>query len=208
MEPRRVRIALRVAAAGVMLFLYLPLVVIVLFAFNASKHPGAGRSPSTRRTGSAWPGTTSRRAPPLGNSFTVAIRAVAARARARHRWRGVRALSASSSSAATRLAALRPADRAAGHRHRPRAALGASSTWASTLSLWTMVVGHATFCIVVVFNNVIARLRRSATSLEEASMDLGADGWQTFRHVTCRASPPRSWPAGCWRSPCRSTRWW
>ena len=47
-----------------------------------------------------------------------------------------------------------------------------------------MVVGHATFCIVVVYNNAIARLRRSSTSLEEASMDLGASGWQTFRHVT------------------------
>jgi putative spermidine/putrescine transport system permease protein len=53
-----------------------------------------------------------------------------------------------------------------------------------TLSLWTIVVGHATFCIVVVYNNVIARLRRMPTSLTEASMDLGADGWQTFRFVT------------------------
>ena len=47
----------------------------------------------------------------------------------------------------------------------------------------TIVVGHATFCVVVVFNNVIARFRRTAYSLIEASMDLGADGWQTFRHV-------------------------
>lgn len=50
-------------------------------------------------------------------------------------------------------------------------------------SVWTITVGHATFCIVVVFNNVIARLRRTAPSLIEASMDLGADGFQTFRHV-------------------------
>jgi putative spermidine/putrescine transport system permease protein len=48
----------------------------------------------------------------------------------------------------------------------------------------TIIVGHATFCIVVVYNNVIARLRRTPTSLVEASMDLGADGWQTFRYVT------------------------
>ncbi|ELY6345630.1 ABC transporter permease [Cronobacter muytjensii] len=47
----------------------------------------------------------------------------------------------------------------------------------------TMVVGHATFCVVVVFNNVIARLRRTAWSQIEASMDLGADGWQTFRYI-------------------------
>src|SRR5215211_2329887 len=52
------------------------------------------------------------------------------------------------------------------------------------LSLWTIVVGHATFCIVVVFNNTVARLRRMSRSLEEASMDLGADGAQTFRLVT------------------------
>lgn len=52
------------------------------------------------------------------------------------------------------------------------------------LSLFTVIVGHATFCIVVVYNNVIARLRRTSASFEEASADLGADTWQTFRHVT------------------------
>ncbi len=52
------------------------------------------------------------------------------------------------------------------------------------LGLLTVVIGHATFCIVVVFNNVVARLRRAGTSMEEASMDLGASGWQTFRYVT------------------------
>jgi putative spermidine/putrescine transport system permease protein len=52
------------------------------------------------------------------------------------------------------------------------------------LGLFTIIVGHATFCIVVVYNNVIARLRRTSRSLEEASMDLGADTWQTFRYVT------------------------
>ncbi|HEX7474182.1 MAG TPA: ABC transporter permease [Candidatus Limnocylindrales bacterium] len=51
-------------------------------------------------------------------------------------------------------------------------------------SAFTIAVGHATFCIVVVFNNVIARLRRTSRSIEEASMDLGADALQTFRYVT------------------------
>jgi putative spermidine/putrescine transport system permease protein len=51
-------------------------------------------------------------------------------------------------------------------------------------SIWTIVIGHATFCVVVVYNNVLARLRRTSGSLVEASMDLGADGWQTFRFVT------------------------
>jgi putative spermidine/putrescine transport system permease protein len=50
-------------------------------------------------------------------------------------------------------------------------------------SYWTIVLGHATFCIVVVYNNVIARFRRSSPALIEASMDLGANSFQTFRHV-------------------------
>jgi putative spermidine/putrescine transport system permease protein len=50
-------------------------------------------------------------------------------------------------------------------------------------SFWTIVIGHATFCIVVVYNNVLARFRRSSPALIEASMDLGADGFQTVRYV-------------------------
>ncbi|AFL53102.1 putative spermidine/putrescine transport system permease protein [Sinorhizobium fredii] len=50
-------------------------------------------------------------------------------------------------------------------------------------SFWTIVLGHATFCIVVVYNNAVARFRRISGSLIEASMDLGADGFQTFRYV-------------------------
>jgi putative spermidine/putrescine transport system permease protein len=50
--------------------------------------------------------------------------------------------------------------------------------------LTTVIIGHATFCIVVVYNNVLARLRRLSGSLEEASADLGATGLQTFRFVT------------------------
>jgi putative spermidine/putrescine transport system permease protein len=53
-----------------------------------------------------------------------------------------------------------------------------------SLTLMTVIVGHATFCIVVVYNNVVARLRRTSGSFEEASADLGADPWQTFRWVT------------------------
>ena len=52
------------------------------------------------------------------------------------------------------------------------------------LSLLTVIAGHATFCIVVVYNNVIARLRRVSGNLEEASADLGAHTWQTLRFVT------------------------
>jgi putative spermidine/putrescine transport system permease protein len=52
-----------------------------------------------------------------------------------------------------------------------------------TFGLTTIIVGHATFCVVVIYNNVIARMRRTAGSLDEASADLGADNWQTFRYV-------------------------
>ena len=53
-----------------------------------------------------------------------------------------------------------------------------------SFGLWSVIVGHATFCVVLVFNNVQARLRRVGGSLSEASADLGATGWQTFRFVT------------------------
>ena len=52
-----------------------------------------------------------------------------------------------------------------------------------SFSTFTIAVGHATFCVVVVYNNVLARLRRTAGSVMEASADLGASGFQTFRHV-------------------------
>ena len=50
-------------------------------------------------------------------------------------------------------------------------------------STWTILMGHATFCIVIVFNNAVARFRRLSGSIVEASLDLGANGFQTFRHV-------------------------
>jgi putative spermidine/putrescine transport system permease protein len=50
-------------------------------------------------------------------------------------------------------------------------------------SFWTIVIGHATFCMVVVYNNVLARFRRMGRSQIEASMDLGATSFQTFRFV-------------------------
>src|ERR1700730_2147646 len=52
------------------------------------------------------------------------------------------------------------------------------------LSIWTIVIGHTTFCIVVVYNNVLARLRRTQGYLFEAAPDLGANGFQTFKDIT------------------------
>jgi putative spermidine/putrescine transport system permease protein len=56
--------------------------------------------------------------------------------------------------------------------------------WGIGLSFWTIVIGHATFCTVIVYNNVVARLRRLPPSWVEASMDLGAGPWRSFRLVT------------------------
>lgn len=50
-------------------------------------------------------------------------------------------------------------------------------------TFWTIVIGHATFCVVTVYNNVLARFRRTGGSMIEASMDLGANTFQTFRHI-------------------------
>ena len=64
-------------------------------------------------------------------------------------------------------------------------ALNSAFQWAGiTLSVWTIIIGHTTFCIVVIYNNVIARLRRTSNSQLEASADLGATGLQTLRFVT------------------------
>jgi putative spermidine/putrescine transport system permease protein len=61
-----------------------------------------------------------------------------------------------------------------------RSAIG---TLAIPFTFWTIVIGHATFCMVVVYNNVLARFRRMGGSLIEASMDLGANAFQTFRYI-------------------------
>ncbi|NTT84403.1 ABC transporter permease [Tabrizicola fusiformis] len=50
-------------------------------------------------------------------------------------------------------------------------------------STWTIILGHATFCIVIVFNNAVARFRRLSGGILEASADLGANAFQTFRHI-------------------------
>jgi putative spermidine/putrescine transport system permease protein len=64
-------------------------------------------------------------------------------------------------------------------------ALHSAFQWAGiSLSIWTIIIGHTTFCIVVIYNNVIARLRRTSNTLLEASADLGASTFQTFRLVT------------------------
>jgi putative spermidine/putrescine transport system permease protein len=185
MESRFTRLLIRVGAAITLVFLYAPLVILALYAFNKG---------ITR----AWP-------PDLWTTrwFTAAMRDDLLPGALRN--------SLLAAAGAT-LVALVLGSLAAFAVHRysffgrdtisfalvlPIAlpgivtaiALSSSINYANSaiglqFGLLTIIIGHATFCIVVVFNNVIARLRRTPTSLVEASMDLGADGWQTFRFVT------------------------
>jgi putative spermidine/putrescine transport system permease protein len=181
MEPKSLRIALRIWVILVLAFLFVPIVLIVLYAFNRSNiesWPISGFS--LHWFAVAWHDSQVRAAFLLsvrvGVFATVlAVLLGSAVAYALHQFRffGREAISF--------LLVL------------PLALPGIitgialNSFFSFTgiqLGTLTIVIGHTTFCIVVVFNNLIARLRRTSGSLAEASMDLGARGWQTLRYVT------------------------
>jgi len=175
------RIAFAIWTMLIMLFLFVPIAIIIVYAFNPSNvqsWPLSGLS--TKWFSSTWHNAEMRhalwlsvRAGLLADGIALLLGSAAAFAVHRFRFFGREAVSF--------LLVL------------PLAlpgiitgmALNSFFSFTSiTLSLTTIVIGHATFCIVVVYNNVLARLRRTPSSLIEASMDLGADGWQTFRYVT------------------------
>jgi putative spermidine/putrescine transport system permease protein len=182
MDSTRVaRIGLRLATAATLAFIYLPILIIVMYAFNADP---LQRWPITGYTidwiGRAWADQgvraaffASLRAAIGATAVALVLGSLIAFAVHRHRFFGREALSfivvlpIALPGIVTGLA-LNIAFRTVG----------------IDLGLLTVIVGHATFCVVVIFNNVIARLRRTSTSLQEASMDLGADTWQTFRYIT------------------------
>lgn len=184
LEPRGVRWLMKGATAFVLAFLYVPLLVILLYAFNPSKAqawPISGLT--TKWFGVAWRNDDVREA--LLNSLKAATGAMiialllgslAAFAVHRFRFFGREAVSfllvlpIALPGIVTGMA-LNSAINVGGE------------LFGISFSLLTIIVGHATFCIVVVYNNVIARLRRMSPSLVEASQDLGADGLQTFRYV-------------------------
>ena len=179
-ETRATRIGMRVASWLVLAFLYVPLGVIFLYAFNSSigqAWPPAGLT--TKWFSVVWHNTEVRsalsasvRAGLGATAVALVLGSLAAFAVHRFSFFGREAVSfllvlpIALPGIVTGLA-LNSAIQA-GH---------------INFSLWTIIVGHATFCVVVVYNNVIARLRRTPGSFVEASMDLGADGWQTFRYV-------------------------
>jgi putative spermidine/putrescine transport system permease protein len=179
-ETRTTRVLIRMAAGSVLAFLYVPLVIIFLYAFNSSvgqRWPPPGLT--LHWFAVAWHNAEVRRALWLSvkaglgaTSIALFLGSLAAFAVHRFKFFGRETVSfllvlpIALPGIITGLAL--------------NSAIQASGV---TFSLWTVVVGHATFCVVVVYNNVLARLRRTPTSLTEASMDLGADGWQTFRYV-------------------------
>jgi len=188
MESLWSRILVRVGAALVLVFLYLPLAVIVVYAFNRSAiqaWPPQGLT--VHWFGEAWKNPDLRSAALVSVKAGLGATAIAlvlgtTVAFAVHRFRffGREAISF-----ALVLPIALPGIITG-------VALNSAINFGHSLfgldfSLFTIIVGHATFCVVVVYNNVVARLRRTPTTLAEASMDLGADGWQTFRFVTMPA---------------------
>jgi putative spermidine/putrescine transport system permease protein len=176
------RWVLRAGTAVTLAFIYIPLIVIAIYAFNESRSQAwpidgltlewfdrAFHNPGVRDA--LW---TSVKAATGATLIAIALGTLAALAISRYRFFGKDTVS---------FLIILPIAL-------PGIVTGMALNATFTqvlgvdLSLFTVIVGHATFCIVVVFNNAVARLRRSGTSLEEASADLGANSWRTFRFVT------------------------
>jgi len=182
MLSSRMRTLLQAWTIGALVFLYAPLALVLINAFNSSKtfaFPPTGWT--LRWWHDAWASEGMWRV--LGNSVVVGLCAtaialvlgtMAAFAVQRYRFFGRQTVN---------LLVVLPITF-------PGIVTGIAlnATFTSVLhvalGLATVIIGHATFCIVVVFNNIQARLRRLGTSLDDASSDLGASTWQTFRYVT------------------------
>jgi putative spermidine/putrescine transport system permease protein len=184
METRAARLSLGLWTLLVILFLWIPLVLICVYAFNSSNiqsWPIAGFS--TKWFHTAWNNEDARtslvlslKAAGFATAIALVLGTAAATAVSRFRFFGRDAI--------TFLLVLPIALPGVVTGIALNSFFNNNPIHGLTPSLWTIVIGHSTFCIVVVYNNVVARLRRTQTSLTEASMDLGADGWQTFRFVT------------------------
>jgi putative spermidine/putrescine transport system permease protein len=180
-DPSKAGWGLKAATWGAVLFLHIPLALIILYAFSAEDKSYVFPPPAltTQWFAAAWEREDVWAA--IGLSFRVALVAtviamvlgtLAAAGLARTRFFGRDAVS---------LLLILPIAL-------PGVVTGialrsAYSTMEIPFSYWTIVIGHATFCVVVVYNNAVARLRRTSPSLIEASMDLGADSFQTIRYV-------------------------
>ena len=181
MEGRGIRLLLRATTAATLAFIYLPLTLVAIYALNpsgTSAWPPSGVTlrwfgEALRNTGLQQAFLTSLTVAVLASSVAVVLGTLAAMGVARHRFFGRETIS---------FAVIFPIAL-------PGVVTGMalSTTFGAVglgLGFVTIVVGHATFCVVLVYNNAVARLRRSSGSIEEASADLGAHAFQTFRHVT------------------------
>src|SRR5215213_6304966 len=178
---RKSTILLRLAVGFGMAFIYVPLIVLAIYAFNPSKileWPPPGLTfdwfPKAIESSAKDAFWTSIKAGLAATAIALVLGTLAALAVARHRFFGRETISF--------LVVLPIA--------LPGIVTGVAlnntftQVFGIDLSLFTVIVAHATFCIVVVYNNTLARLRRMSSSFEAASADLGAHTWQTFRHVT------------------------
>jgi putative spermidine/putrescine transport system permease protein len=181
MRGRGSKIWFTISAGLVLLFLYLPLALIVLYSFNkttVNSWPFPGFS--TRWFVKLWHDPAPKDAAWLSvrvaifaTVFALVLGTGMAFAFARFRFFGREAVNF-----AVTLPIILPGVITG-------VSLASFFLFTHTdLSIRTVIIGHTTFCIVLVFNNVLARLRRMSPSLEQASRDLGASGFQTFRHVT------------------------
>lgn len=181
---RGTRLALTVATALILLFVYIPIALIFVYAFNSASNaawPPAGFTIDWWRVAIANTGLqqafmTSIAVALVSTLVALVLGTLASLAVARYRFFGREAIS---------FVVVLPIAL-------PGIVTGMalSTTFAQLdvpLGFLTIVIGHATFCIVIVYNNAIARLRRTAPSFEEASADLGADSFTTFRRVTLPA---------------------
>jgi putative spermidine/putrescine transport system permease protein len=180
-ESRWVRIGLRVATVAVLAFLYVPLIILIVYAFNPSRLQAW---PPTGFTldwfGEAWANPGIRRA--LLNSLLAGLGATS-----------IALVLGTLASLAVQRFSFFGRDTISFLFVLPIALPGVVTgialrttfqTAGVDFGLGTIIVGHATFCVVIAYNNVIARLRRLPRTPEEASADLGADTWTTFRRVT------------------------
>jgi putative spermidine/putrescine transport system permease protein len=175
-------LGLRIAAVAGLLFLHLPLALILLYAFTTEEKsfqfPPPGYTADWFRV--AWferpdiwpPFYLSLKVATMATAFALLFGTLAAAGLSRARFFGRETVS---------LLFVLPIAL-------PGIITGISLRSAFDVmgldfSVWTIVLGHATFCIVVVYNNAIARFRRLPGNLVEASMDLGANGFETFRFV-------------------------
>lgn len=181
MHSEKAPLTLRVAAWGGLAFLHIPILVIVLYAFNtedaAFSFPPRGFtlkwfSVAFARQDVVEAIKLSLQVACLATAVALVLGTLASAALYRRQFFGKDAIS---------LMLILPI--ALPGIVTGIALLSAFKVLGIEPGLLTIVIGHATFCVVIVYNNVIARLRRTSHSLIEASMDLGADGWQTFRYI-------------------------